>query len=103
MKLLKTLLLIVTVALLTMSAPAQSAGGSQKKTATTATATDTLVDINAASADELKALPGIGDKYSAKIIAGRPYASKSQLVSKNIIPQATYNKVQDKIIAKQKK
>jgi DNA uptake protein ComE-like DNA-binding protein len=104
MKLLKTLLLIIAVALMTASAPAQTPGGAAKApTKAAATATDTLVDINSATADELKALPGIGDKYSAKIIAGRPYANKSQLVSKNIVPQATYNKVQDKIIAKQKK
>jgi len=109
MKLLKTLLLIMAVALMTVSAPAQSGGAAKapakaaEKAKTAAPAADTLVDINSATADELKALPGIGDKYSAKIIAGRPYANKSQLVSKNIVPQATYNKVQDKIIAKQKK
>jgi competence protein ComEA len=60
-----------------------------------------LIDINSASADQLKAIPGIGDKYSAKIIAGRPYANKSQLVSKKVLPEGVYNKVKDKIIAKQ--
>jgi competence protein ComEA len=102
MKLLKTLLLIMAVALMTASAPAQT-GAAKAPTKAAAPAADTLLDINSATADELKALPGIGEKYSAKIIAGRPYANKSQLVSKNIVPQATFNKVQDKIIAKQKK
>ena len=97
MKLLRTLVMIVAVALMTVSAPAQPA----KSDAKTATATS-LLDINTATADQLKALPGIGDKYSAKIIAARPYSNKTQLVSKGVIPQATYDKIAAKIIAKQK-
>ncbi len=92
-----TLLLLASLAM----AQSGSSSKSSSKTPAASTQASSLVDINSATKDQLSALPGIGDKYSDKIIAGRPYANKSQLVSKKVLPQGVYNKISSMIIAKQ--
>ena len=76
-----------------------------KATAKTASpaATGDKLDINTATADQLKAFPGIGDAYAKRIIDGRPYTAKNQLTTRGILPAATYNKIKDQIIASKPK
>ena len=94
---------ISVLALLSSLSLAQAASKTKSSTtAPAATASADLLDINSATKAQLDALPGIGAAYSQKIIDGRPYKAKTDLVRKKVLPQATYNKIKDKIIAKQK-
>ena len=89
----------------TSAAQANSKGTSPGKSETAvkakAPASTKLVDINTANSKQLKKLPGVSDAEAAKIIAGRPYSSKAQLVARNIIDGAVYENLKQLIVAKQ--
>jgi competence protein ComEA len=121
MKISRLLLLVLMAAALGMSqgSSSQKATSSATKSGAKATAAPAdkaaagkagstakkggLIDINSASTEELDALPGIGPALAGKIVAGRPYRAKTDLVNKKIIPQSTYDGIKDQIIARQAK
>ena len=82
------------------AAPTPQAALAQARPIAAAPSTSQPLDINTATADQLKLLPGIGDAYAARIIKGRPYASKLQLTQKGILPDATYSRIKEVIIAR---
>ena len=92
------LLALSTLSLLAQNTATSSKTAPASKT-TSSTPASQKVDINSATKDQLQALPGIGTAYSQKIIDGRPYNSKRDLLTRKILPQSTYDGVQDKIIA----
>jgi DNA uptake protein ComE-like DNA-binding protein len=87
------LALLFTLPLAVMAQKAAKAAPAPAATA------DNKLDINTATVDQLKAFPGIGDAYSKRIIDGRPYTAKNQLVSRGVLPENVYNKIKDSIIA----
>ena len=98
-------LLLICSPVSPVSAQTKATAAKEKPAATQAAApnsTKELIDLNSASKEQLSQLPGIGDAYSQKIIANRPYRAKTDLVNKKVIPEATYKKIAPMVIAKQK-
>jgi DNA uptake protein ComE-like DNA-binding protein len=97
--------LLVLFSVLPANTAAQSGSSQPKSTASAAAKAKSaaLMDINSAPKDQLDTLPGVGAAIADKIISGRPYRAKNELVQKKIIPQATYDKIKESIIAKQPK
>ena len=103
MRLKRYLIVSATAAVMVFGQAATKAPSASKGTAASAPKQSGLMDINTASADQLDTLPGIGPVLAKKIIAGRPYQAKNELVTKKVLPASAYAKIKDQIIAHQVK
>jgi competence protein ComEA len=93
------IVLAVSVLAVAVSSAGAQAGFVAQQPVPHAQAAGDLLDINTASPEELRALPGFGDAYVRRVIAGRPYTAKNQLVTRGVLPQSAYEKVSSRIIA----
>jgi DNA uptake protein ComE-like DNA-binding protein len=95
----------IALATLLSAAPqaATPAPAPAKKEAAKTMAASKIVDINSATLDELKALPGVGDTYAQKIIDARPYKGRNELVDKKVLPEGVYSKIRTMVKARQPK
>ena len=96
----KVLAVIAMLIAFSVGAPVFAADKAADKSAQKSAA---LIDINAATAEQLQTLDGIGDARAKAIIKGRPYKGKDELVDKKILPEGVYEKIKDRIIAHQAK
>ncbi len=90
--------LLSALPLFSTTVPSSSAGPSRAPT----TYFPQFLDINTATAEQLKTLPGIGEADAEKIIRGRPYQREEDLLQRNIIPWIIYEQIKNKIVVKQK-
>jgi DNA uptake protein ComE-like DNA-binding protein len=81
------------------SYPAETHKMTPAEKSDTPSANGQTVDLNSASKKDLAALPGVGSHYAQTIIDARPFSSKEDLLKKKVIPQATYDKIQDRVTA----